>query len=427
MTTPPSPSGASEWTMIAHDPGSTYYNGSETKLTKENAATLAVAWQVDMGGAVYGAPLMVGDTIYGSSGTSIRAFEADTGKELWKATGGTTGSMAYDAGTLYYYTMSGNIVAISAADGKMKWSKAPKGSPGGDGSSSPIIAGNLLLIGGSSGGGEVLGARFRGFLAAYDKTSGEGLWTTFTVPTSAAGASLWSSPAADVAGGKAFGSTGNNHGAPATDTSDSLVGFDLMSGELLWKNQRVMGDTWGTGSDAPDADFGANPVLYETMIGGVLTKVVSSGNKSGEAHAVKRDDGMLIWTRKLCPGSRDGSLGIFVNSTWSGKYMMFACNTAGASTIYGLDAATGDIKWMTPVTGEAYGRMSATPGVGYVGAGKNLVVFDSDTGKILKMFPSKGGTVAGTPSIANGRVAFGEGLTWATGVSGRTLTVLKLP
>ena len=64
--------------------------------------------------------------------------------------------------------------------------------------------------------------------------------------------------------------------------------------------------------------------------------------------------------------------------------------------------------------------------VGFVGAGKNMIVFDADTGSVIKMFPSKGGTVTGTPSIANGRVAYGEGMSWANAVTGKTLTMLKV-
>jgi polyvinyl alcohol dehydrogenase (cytochrome) len=292
-----------------------------------------------------------------------------------------------------------------------------------------VIAGNVLLIGGSSGGAEVIGGRFRGFLAALDKTSGEGIWTSYTVPTTATGASLWSSAAADLAAGSAYGTTGNNHGPPATDSSDAFISFDLATGEIKWKNQRTTDDTWsGTNSTPPDADFGSSPVLYEAVIGGVMTKIVSSGQKTGEAHGIKREDGMMIWTRKLCTGmnTRDGKVGIFVNGAWSGKYMLFACNNAGTSQLFGLDGATGDIAWMTPVPGEVYGRISVANGVGFAGVGASLVVFDTDTGTILKTVASKGGTVAGTIAIANGRVAFGEGLAWANGVTGRTLTVLQV-
>jgi polyvinyl alcohol dehydrogenase (cytochrome) len=426
--------GVSEWKMIAYDETGSYNNSAETKLTKDNAASLTMAWQVDLGTNVYGAPLQIGDKIYASAGSGVKALDPETGKPVWSNPSGTSGSLAYDNGTLYLYTARGSITAIDAMSGMQKWSKGPKGNPGGDGSSSPVIAGNMLFIGGSNGGAEIIGGRFRGFLAAMDKASGDGIWTSFTVPEGASGASLWNSAAIDLAGGQAFAATGNNHGAPGTDSSDSLIGMDLMTGTIKWKNQRTMGDTWNgsagtTDASPPDADFGASPVFYQVMIDGQMTKVVAAGQKIGAAHAVKAADGMLIWTRQVCMGqnTRDGKFGIFVNGAWSGKNMLFACNNAGKSTLAGLDGATGNVAWMTPLDGEVYGRISVANGVGFVGAGKALVVFDSDTGKILKTVPSKGGTVAGTITIANGRVAYGEGLTWANGVAGRTLTMLKVP
>jgi polyvinyl alcohol dehydrogenase (cytochrome) len=430
--TPPVP-GVSEWRMIGYDETGSYNNIAETKLTKDNAASLKIAWQIDLGTNVYGAPLQIGDKIYASASTGVKALDPETGKQLWSSPSGTTGSLAYDSGTLYLYTARATITALDAATGMQKWSKGPKGSPAGDGSSSPVVAGNMVFIGGSNGGAEIIGGGFRGYLAAQDKTSGDGIWTSFTVPASASGASLWNSAAIDLAGGQAFAATGNNHGPPATDSSDSLIGLDLMTGEIKWKNQRTMGDTWNgaagtTDASPPDADFGASPVFYQIMIDGQMTKVVSAGQKIGAAHAVLAADGKLLWTRQLCMGqnTRDGKMGIFVNGAWSGKNMLFACNNAGKTTLFGLSGATGDIAWMTPVDGEVYGRISAANGVGFVGAGQNLVVFDTDTGKIIKMVPSKGGTVAGTITIANGRVAYGEGLTWANGIAGRTLTMLKI-
>lgn len=432
----PPAAGPSQWTMIAYDMAGTYNNTAETVLTKDNAGSLEVAWTADMGTNVYGAPLMVGDTVYASGGgTAVKAMKADTGDVIWTGAGlSTTGSMAFDSGTLYLYTASGSIVAADAMTGKMKWSKAPKGNPGGDGSSSPVIAGNMVFIGGSNGGAEIIGGgTFRGFMAALDKATGDGLWTSFTVPAGSSGASMWNSAAVDLAAGRVYVATGNNHGPPATDTSDAIIAMDMKTGDILWKNQRTMGDVWngaaGTSDTSPpDADFGASPVLFETPINGVMTKVVAAGQKIGATHAVKAEDGTMLWTRQLCTGhnNRDGSMGIFVNGAWSGKNMLFACNNAGKSQLFGLVGATGEIAWMTPLDGEVYGRISSANGVGFVGAGKNMVVFDTDTGKIIKMFPSKGGTVTGTVAIANGRVGYGEGMSWATAMSGRTLTMLKV-
>jgi polyvinyl alcohol dehydrogenase (cytochrome) len=291
-----------------------------------------------------------------------------------------------------------------------------------------VVAGDVVLVGGSNGGAELSTGLFQGYLAALNRMTGDVAWVTRTVPTGANGASIWSSASADVAAGRVYGATGNNYGEPATDTSDSIIAFELASGTIVWKNQRVQGDTFvGFGSGKPDHDFGANPVLYETMVDGVLTKVVSAGAKSGAAHAVKRDDGTLLWTRELCgPGMADGSIGIFVNSTWSGKNMLFACNQTTTATLFALDGATGEVAWMRALPGAVWGRMSAVPGVGFVGTGNKLEVFDTDTGALIKSFDSKGGTVAGTITISQGRVAFGEGLSWSNGVRGQTLTVLAI-
>jgi outer membrane protein assembly factor BamB len=95
--------------------------------------------------------------------------------------------------------------------------------------------------------------------------------------------------------------------------------------------------------------------------------------------------------------------------------------------LYALDGATGDVAWMRKLEGLVWGRIAVANGVGFVGTGDELEAFDVDTGKVIKSFKSKGGTIAGTITIANGRVAFGEGLTWSSGVAGRTLTVLAVP
>jgi polyvinyl alcohol dehydrogenase (cytochrome) len=309
----------------------------------------------------------------------------------------------------------------------MLWSKAVD-SQTSDGTSSPLVVGEAVVVGGSNGGVELSTGSFKGYLAALDRKTGAMLWNTPTVPASGKGASIWSSPSADLAAGLVFGGTGNNYGPPATDTSDAIIAFDLKTGAIKWKNQRLANDTFGGGSlTGPDADFGANPVLYETMVGGVLTKVAAAGTKGGTAHAVKRDDGMLLWTRALGAGAADGARGIFTNSTWSGKNLLVALNQGGPATLFALDGATGEIAWMRELPGQVWGRMAVANGVGFVGTGTALEAFDVDTGVLIKSYPSKGGTVAGTITVSNGRVAFGEGLSWSSGKRGTKMTVLAVP
>src|SRR5262249_12924639 len=156
-------------------------------------------------------------------------------------------------------------------------------------------------------------------------------------------------------------------------------------------------DTWGPSAGrGPDADFGANPILYETVVNGVATQLVAAANKGGSAHAARRDDGKLVWTRTLCTGNSEGSRGIFVNTTWTGKHVLVACNEGEPSTLYALDGATGDLVWMRKLDALVWGRITVANGVGFAGVGKGLEVFDVDTGASIRRFESNGGTLAGT-------------------------------
>jgi polyvinyl alcohol dehydrogenase (cytochrome) len=417
---------AVDWTMMGYDPASTYFNQAETTITKQNVANLKEVWTADMGGPVYGAPLQVGDVIYAAGPATVRAFKAATGEQLWMTSVTSTSTLGYAGGTLYVDTPDSTIVALDAASGMKLWTKPHNQGTQADGNSSPIPVGDFVYIGGSNGNMELAGGgNFRGYLSALDRMTGEIVWSSYTVPEGARGASIWSTPSIDVEGGMVYGSTGNNYGAPATDSSDAIIQFDLETGAIKWKAQRVQGDTFGAGV-GPDADFGANPVLYETMVGGVLTKVVSAGNKGGDAHAIRRDDGSLLWTRDLGGGSATGSAGVFTNSTWTGKNMLFAQNQNGPATLFALDGATGDVVWERPLPGQVWGRLAVANGVGFVGTGSNLAVFDVDTGEIIKMYPTKGGTLASGITVSRGRVAFGEGLSWSGGVYGSTLHVLAV-
>jgi outer membrane protein assembly factor BamB len=115
------------------------------------------------------------------------------------------------------------------------------------------------------------------------------------------------------------------------------------------------------------------------------------------------------------------------NTTWSGRHVLVACNEGGPSTLHALDGATGATVWQRPLTGQVWGRISVADGVGLVGVAQTLELFDIDTGASITSLPSKRGTVASTVSVANSRVAFGEGLRWSGGAAGSMLTVLGVP
>ena len=141
------------------------------------------------------------------------------------------------------------------------------------------------------------------------------------------------------------------------------------------------------------------------------------------------------------PGNSFGSQGVFNNSSWSGSHLVIAVNGATStapgseekdanstttSVLFALDGGTGDIIWERQLPGEVMAPITFANGVGFVGAGTILEIFDADTGAVLKKVTT-GGTIACPPTVAHGRVAFGDGLAWVFGKPGATLTVLALP
>jgi polyvinyl alcohol dehydrogenase (cytochrome) len=247
----------------------------------------------------------------------------------------------------------------------------------------------------------------------------------------------------DPNGGRVYAATGNNYTEPVTDTSDAFIAFDGGTGTMAWTSQRYVGDVWSYYAAAlgnPDADFGANPILFETEIGGVMTELIGGGQKSGDVHAVLRSTGEKVWSRKLGPGNLTGQAGVFNNGAWDGNHLLFVCNSATSdapgsepkdaeasvpSVLFALDGATGDIVWERQLPGEVMGPVTSANGVGFVGADKQLLAFNVDTGEVLFRHRTTA-TIASAPTVANGRVAFGNGLTWVFGHPGSLLTILGL-
>jgi polyvinyl alcohol dehydrogenase (cytochrome) len=418
----------SEWRSIGYDAASTYFNRVETKLNKDNVKQLKLAWQVDIGGDCYGAPLQVADKIYVAGPGDVRALDAASGEELWRFEERSVSTPSFADGVLYLNTSLSSVIAIDATSGALLWRRQfePQNL---DGYSSVVAIEDRLLVGAASSVAELSGGTFRGFMAALDRANGEIRWTSYTVPETANGAGIFSSPSADVTARLAFGTTANNYGLPATDTSDAFIAFDLDSGDIVWKFQAVANDTFGANvpdENMLDYNFGANPVLYETEVAGQSTKLVTAAEKGGSIHAIRRDDGTRLWTRKLSGGSADGSRGVMNNTTWSGKHILVASNEYEYSTLFALDGATGEIAWQRKLAGLVWSRISVANGVGFVGHEKVLEAFDADSGELLYSYETDG-TLSGVVTIADGRVAFGEGMSWIRGTSGKLLRVLTVP
>lgn len=415
--------GVSEWTRLGYDYGSSYTNRAESVLSVENARDLGLLWQFEARGQVYGTPVVVDGTVYITSTGGLYAFDGGTGEILWQNLElGATSSLAYVDGTIFVHDFGAMLRALDAATGQEKWRTRTDTHPLATGLSSPIVFERYVVVGISSNEIVREGATFRGGVAAFDKDTGQQLWRNYTADPPANGASVWSTVAIDTEARMVFAGSGQNYTGVAGPDSDALLALDLDTGARIWTRQTVAGDVFTPiNPRGPDADFGANPILFE----GGGRKLVGAGQKNGLFTAVDRATGDVVWQRKLGPGSPLTG-GVLNNGAFDGRRILVANNGGGSGVLFALDPGTGEILWERPLSGWVWAPITVANGVGFVASDTDLHAFDVTTGADLFVFPTEG-TIACGASIANGRVHFGSGMQHIVGTVDRKFYVLALP
>ena len=164
----------------------------------------------------------------------VLAFDADTGKQLWRVhTGipfnesrghGPRSTPTVDGDRLYALAADGMLVCLETATGKTIWGynivdhfhgRVPHWGI----SESPLVVGNRVVV---TPGGPGAG------VVALDKTTGKLLWQ------SQSDSAAYSSPMIYDAGGSR---------RVVVFTADAALGLDLASGKLQWRYERVANGT----------------------------------------------------------------------------------------------------------------------------------------------------------------------------------------
>lgn len=183
----------------------------------------------------------------------------------------------------------------------------------------------------------------------------------------------------------------------------------------------------------PDFDFAQGPKLFSATIDGVERALIGAGQKSGIYWVLDRDTGDVIWQTKAGPGSALGGMEWGSATDGTRIYVAVANYARRAWTLLGegadagrtishglwaaLDPATGKILWQTadPTSGARdMGAVSVANGVVFAGSmaskSKDPTMFglDAASGEILWRFAS-GGSVAAGAAIADGVVYWGSG------------------
>lgn len=278
-------------------------------------------------------PIVIDGVMYLSGPWGVAyALDARTGRLLWRYDPQADGQYARSAccdvvsrglavsqGRVYAASLDGYLTALDARTGRplwrvdtfvdRHWNYTITGAP--------YIAGDKVLIGNA---GAEMGAR--GYVSAYDLSTGRLVWRFWTVPGDpkrrpdetpdvtlarrtwasdtrwdlGGGGAVWDSMAFDPTAGLVYIGVGNGDPHPRWLRSPgggdnlficSLVALDAATGRLKWYYQEVPGDSW-------DFDATTPMVLAELTLHGRRRSVIMQAAKDGFFYVLDRRTGELL-------------------------------------------------------------------------------------------------------------------------------------
>src|SRR5712672_2934658 len=335
----------SDWSAFGANMSNQHFSPL-TDINAGNVTRLGLAWYFDIPGVVLAAstPLEVDGTLYFAVGYSvIRAVDASTGALRWTYDPDVAGvagekmrkgwgirGIGYAQQRVFAGTQDGRLLALDAASGKLLWSvmtidaKDDRYITG-----PPLTFKNKVLIG--HAGADV--GPVRGYVTAYDMTTGNEAWRFYAVPGDprkgfendamrmaaktwhghwwdfGGGGTVWNSMAYDAEMNRVYIGTGN--GAPwnrkirSPGGGDnlflcSIVALDADTGKYVWHYQVNPGETW-------DYTAAMDIELATLTIAGQPRRVLMQAPKNGFFYVIDRDTGKLISAEK------------FVKVTWADR------------------------------------------------------------------------------------------------------------
>jgi polyvinyl alcohol dehydrogenase (cytochrome) len=374
---------------------------------------LEVKWAFGFPGAVamFGQPTVVAGRVFvGSQNGHVYSIDAALGCYYWDYTAVTGVRTAISVARLgnsdvaLFGDRRGNVYSVDAMTGKLGWRVTPDKDPRTGITGAPALFDGALYIP-VSGGDDSSAAdpkfeccKGRGAVIALDAATGRTRWITYTIPDARplgknrigtqlwgpSGASIWSSPTIDRQRRLLYVGTGDNHSAPATDSSDAVIALSLDSGKIVWTRQLLQGDMGNaaclsTDTDncpqphGPDYDLGASPNLITLASG---KRLLTIGQKSGVIWALDPDDrGRIVWNTRVGAGGPLG--GVQWGTATDGKFVYAAVSDLTFTSLilgqplvpnpniggglYALNLDSGVIAWTAPPARACAGRKNCSP------------------------------------------------------------------
>ena len=318
------------------------YNGwrhtSLAGITPANAAQLNMRWvtQFDIDDPnIEATPLVIDGTIFMAADAGhVLALNAKTGAVIWEYKrpipaglpieyGLANRGLAVQGSTLFFGSLDGYLIAINANNGKVIWQTLVVSSSDGYSiTAAPLVVNRSVVVG-------IAGGEFgiRGFLAAYDVSTGQQQWRFNTIPgPGEVGHETWENDAWQSGGGGTwitgsydpstdllYWGVGNPSPAFSGDVrpgdnlfTDSVIALHASTGKLAWYFQF-------TPHDEHDRDAAQTPVITDLLINGVVRKAICWPNRNGFYYVLDRVTGEFLagapfvevdWAKGLTPTGR---------------------------------------------------------------------------------------------------------------------------
>ena len=288
------------------------------QIRDSNVRDLKVLWsyQVTSLQKFETTPIVVDGVMYISEPPShVTALDTRTGRPIWKyrrpmpddlrvCCGQVNRGVAVLGNLVFLGTLDSHLIALNAKTGAVMWDRVLANYKAGYSITvAPLAVKDKIVVG--MAGGEY---GVRGFLDAYEATTGKRAWRFWTIPSpdqpggntwpgdtwKTGSAATWVTGAYDPETNLVYWGTGNpgpdwNGGVRDGDNlySDCLLALDADSGQLKWHFQF-------TPHDVHDWDSTTVPVLLDGSIGGVSRKLVAFPNRNGFYYVLDRVTGKFL-------------------------------------------------------------------------------------------------------------------------------------
>jgi alcohol dehydrogenase (cytochrome c) len=305
------------WLTYWGDYSGRHYS-SLAQINARNAAQLQAQWALQMpgDGMVESVPIVVDGVLYttGPPG-EVFAVDARTGRQVWKyqrpqkvvnpyESNRVNRGVAVLGNLIYFGTLDAALVALDARSGALVWETQVADTMEGYRITSAPLALKDKIITGVAGGEYGI----RGFIDAYDPSTGKRLWRTYTIPAPGefgsdtwegdswrhGSAGTWLTGTYDPELNTLYWPIGN----PGPDANgDVRKGDNLFSCSVLALDPETGRRKWHyqfTPNDSHDWDATEEVILVDRLYGGRLRQLLLQADRNDVFYILDRTNGTFL-------------------------------------------------------------------------------------------------------------------------------------